>query len=186
MNVQNTLEARVAAAVEHCLSATMIDSTLSELFREHHQRVLRAAYRITGSMADAEDVAQVVFARVAQSGGAQGEIANPKSYFYRAAINSALDLVRARQRENTVPLELVSDQGTTSAAEAADIRNWLRRAMGELDGRSAAMFAMRYLEDCELAEIAHTFNTSRAVVAVTLHRTRARLRKQFTEARRGK
>ena len=43
---------------------------LSRLFGEHHRRVLTAAYRITGSMADAEDVTQAVFLRLMDCGGA--------------------------------------------------------------------------------------------------------------------
>jgi len=36
---------------------------LCHLFGDHYRRVLTAAYRITGNMADAEDVAQAVFLR---------------------------------------------------------------------------------------------------------------------------
>ncbi len=46
-----------------------------------------------------------------------------------------------------------------------------------LNGRAAEMFALRYLEGWDNPEIARTMNTSQAVVAVTLHRTRARLKK---------
>lgn len=179
-------EARVAAAVEHRFMETEVVMQAASLFREHHERVLRAAYRITGSMADAEDVAQTVFARVIQPGSSQDSIANPKSYLYRAAINAALDLVRQRKRENSVSLELVdeeADAARSSNLESSEIRDSLRRALAELDSRAAGMFAMRYLEDCDYREIAIAFNTSRAVVAVTLHRTRTRLQKLLTNAR---
>src|SRR5689334_18310019 len=64
-------EGPVAAAIEPMISAT---AELDELFRTQHGRVLRAAYRITGSMADAEDVAQNVFLRIAQQGVCRGAI----------------------------------------------------------------------------------------------------------------
>ena len=76
-------------------SATLPFTTeLSKLFGEHHRRVLTAAYRITGSMADAEDVAQAVFLRLAST---RGPVTNAGSYLYRAAINGALDLLRRRK-----------------------------------------------------------------------------------------
>jgi hypothetical protein len=75
---------------------------LSQLFGEHNRRVLTAAYRITGSMADAEDVAQVVFMRLAST---SEPVANARSYLYRAAINGALDLLRRRKSAATEPLE---------------------------------------------------------------------------------
>ena len=39
---------------------------LAELFREHYDKVFRAAYRITGNAMDAEDVLQSVFLRLAR------------------------------------------------------------------------------------------------------------------------
>ena len=45
---------------------------LEALFRDHHNRVISTAYRITGSLADAEDVAQSVFLRLARYGRQRG------------------------------------------------------------------------------------------------------------------
>ena len=48
------------------LSAADSDS-LEGLFERHHDRVFRTAHRVTGSAADAEDVLQTVFLRVARA-----------------------------------------------------------------------------------------------------------------------
>src|ERR1700676_3692266 len=61
------------------------DTSLSRLFAEHYRRVLMAAYRIAGNMADAEDVAQAVFLRLGT--GVEPMVTNAGSYLYRAAIN---------------------------------------------------------------------------------------------------
>ncbi|MGH9524504.1 MAG: RNA polymerase sigma factor, partial [Terriglobales bacterium] len=103
----------MAAAIEPTITAT---ADLEELFRAQHARVLKAAYRITGSMSDAEDVAQNVFLRIVQRGDCRTAIANPDSYVYRAAINGALDLIRRRQRESVAPdgeVELLADGRST-------------------------------------------------------------------------
>ena len=68
---------------------------LETLFRDHHDRVFRAAHRITGSPADAEDVLQTVFLRLVKSEGAYDLSDNPAAYLSRAAINASLDLMRA-------------------------------------------------------------------------------------------
>jgi len=159
---------------------------LERLFRDHNGRVLRAAYRITGSMADAEDVAQAVFLRMAHVGIS---VANAESYLYRAAINGALDLLRKRVRENAVELddELPEGQaGPERHCEGDELRTWLRQALAGLDPKAAQMFVLRYVENCDLGEIARALNTSRAVVAVILHRTRTRLRNDFRTKMRGK
>ena len=66
---------------------------LEGLFREHHDRVFRAAYRVTGSVVDAEDVLQTVFLRLSRRSDLNLE-PSPVSYLRRAAINAALDLLR--------------------------------------------------------------------------------------------
>src|SRR3954470_12198129 len=80
---------------------------LSDLFTMHHRRVLLAAYRITGSMADAEDVAQTVFLRLGSGEGIP--LKNAGSYLYRAAINGALDLLRRRKSAASEPLDAAAD-----------------------------------------------------------------------------
>lgn len=188
----------MAAAIEEKFTESAMDAPrgLERLFRDHHARVLRAAYRITGSMADAEDVAQAVFLRMAQTGATGENIGNAESYLYRAAVNAALDLLRKRVRENAVPLEdalpegsrglgVLLTMGPEKQCEASELRSWLRKALAGLHPRAAEMFVLRYVEDCDLGEIARALNSSRAVVAVILHRTRARLRNDFRTQMRG-
>ena len=50
-----------------CMTIPSTES-IARLFGEHYRRVLLAAYRITGSMADAEDIAQAVFLRMSSAG----------------------------------------------------------------------------------------------------------------------
>ncbi|MFP3942206.1 MAG: RNA polymerase sigma factor, partial [Thermoanaerobaculia bacterium] len=47
-------------------------AALEEVFRAHAADVLRAAYRVTGSLSDAEDVLQTVFLRLTRQGTRQG------------------------------------------------------------------------------------------------------------------
>ena len=169
--------------------ATTSDS-LSRLFREHHRRILTSAYRITGSMADAEDVTQAVFLRLAKDGDLP--IANAGSYLYRAAINGALDMLRRRKAAATAPLEdadgvACAGPGSSPEAHAAcgELGDWLRQAVSELSPRSAEMFTLRYVEELGNREIAALMATSQAVVAVTLHHARSTLKKRLREFERG-
>jgi RNA polymerase sigma factor (sigma-70 family) len=162
---------------------------ITRLFADHHRRVLKAAYRITGSMADAEDVAQSVFLRVAS---ANEPVANAGSYLYRAAINGALDLLRRRKAARSEPLEeaaAVRSTGLGSSPEAEvssrELARLLRVAIAELAPRTAEMFTLRYVEELGNREIATLLGTSQAVVAVTLFNARSRLKKRLIELERG-
>lgn len=165
-------------------------ATLEQLFWSHQERVIRAAYRITGNMADAEDVAQSVFLRLASS--PQEAIEKPESYLYRAAINGALDLLRSRKGGREVELDhalQVVGSGPGASPERSlgdrELRKWLRQALTTLSPRSAEMFALRYFEDRDNREIARILGTSQAVVAVMLHQARGKLRKQLKAFERG-
>jgi len=163
---------------------------LSDLFAMHHRRVLMAAYRITGSMADAEDVAQSVFLRLASSD--ETAVSNVGSYLYRAAINGGLDLLRKRNSAPSEPLDFaagVASQGRGSRPESeaasSELVQLLRTALGELSPRAAEMFTLRYVEELDNREVAALMHTSQAVVAVTLHQARAKLKKRLIEIERG-
>ena len=163
---------------------------IAQLFGEHYRRVLKAAYRITGSMADAEDIAQAVFLRMS-SGGTP--MSNAGSYLYRAAINGALDLLRRRKAAATEPLEGaagIASTGPGSSPEreisSTELGNLLRMAIAELAPRAAEMFTLRYLEELGNREIAAMMGTSQAVVAVTLHNARSRLKKRLSELEWGR
>jgi RNA polymerase sigma factor (sigma-70 family) len=165
-------------------AAVTVPSTemLAQLFYAHNRRVLLAAYRITGSMADAEDVTQAVFLRLAH---AERPIDNAGSYLYRAAINGALDLLRGRTRAALEPIEYAAEiaSGGSPEGEAASrqLGQVLRLAIGELAPKAAEMFALRYLEELGNREIAALMGTSQGVVAVTLHQARSRLKKRLLE-----
>lgn len=180
----------MAAAIEN-LMVTQAATGLETLFRSHHVRVLKAAYRITGSMADAEDVAQSVFLRFACGDVDAGRIANLESYLYRAAVNAALDVIRARGHRESVPVETaeaLQADGLPSperAHSSSEIRCRLRDELSKLNPRAAEMFVLRYLEELDNPEIARMMSTSQAVVAVTLHRTRAKLRKGLKRFMKG-
>ena len=78
---------------------------LETLFREHHTRIYRAAYRVTGNGTDAEDVLQTIFLRLMKRPGEVLLGPTVGSYLYRAAVNAALDLLRSKGRARAVGLD---------------------------------------------------------------------------------
>ncbi|HMF91543.1 MAG TPA: sigma-70 family RNA polymerase sigma factor [Candidatus Angelobacter sp.] len=162
---------------------------LEQVFLEHKDRIFRAAYRITGNPGDAEDALQTVFLRLARQENLP-DVGNLAAYLHRSAVNASLDLLRRRRDARTSslddednPIEVASPD---TAGPSTEIRDWLRRALGRLNPRWAEMFVLRFIEDYSNREIAGMMNTSPAVVAVLLHRTRAQLKKDYREQARGR
>ena len=163
---------------------------LETLFQAHHDRVFRTAHRITGSPADAEDVLQTVFLRLAKGAKKGAETydlsENPAAYLSRAAINASLDLVRSRGRAKSVGLDDVEAGALASRfrnpeAEHADreLQMLIRQAVAGLGKTAGEMFVLRYYEGYDNQEIAKLLDTSQMVVGVVLHRARTRLRKEI-------
>src|SRR3954451_13022426 len=188
----NEQERETMSAAATAIPISMPDSSdqLAQLFADHHRRVLLAAYRITGSMADAEDVVQTVFLRLGAGEGVP--VKNAGSYLYRAAINGALDLLRRRKIALVEPIDAAEGIASTCRAAApdaelsrAELGGLLRQAISELPARPAEMFTLRYIEELGNREIAALMGTSQAVVAVTLHQTRSKLKKRLQQLERG-
>jgi RNA polymerase sigma-70 factor, ECF subfamily len=162
--------------------------SLERVFLEHKERVFRAAYRVTGTVSDSEDVVQSVFLKLARRelGEIGDDIQNIGGYLHRAALNAALDLIRLRRDAQKMALEdaelshpLELSTGGEGEYSPLELRRWLRQAISKLGTRSAEMFVLRYIEGRDNSEIAKMLKTSRATVAVTLHRTRSLLKNDF-------
>src|ERR1700749_4035902 len=82
--------------------------TLESAFDAHHALIFRVAYRMTGNAADAEDVLQTVFLRLAARDASSAGIENAESYLPRAAFHASLNLLELRSRKD-IPLDGVPE-----------------------------------------------------------------------------
>jgi RNA polymerase sigma-70 factor (ECF subfamily) len=157
---------------------------IERVFQAHHGRVFRAAYRITGNASDAEDVLQTVFLRLLRQGWTTASVGSLEGYLHRAAVNGALDLVRARGAALSVPLEEAGSAADSRLRPdrrygALELGACLRQAIARLTPRAAEIFALRYFEDYGNQEIAGLLGVSPSEVAVSLHRSRSRLQQEM-------
>lgn len=154
---------------------------LAELYERHYETVFRAALRVTGNAADAEDVLQIVFLRVLARAGDRGgdvaDVALPAAYFKRAAVNAAVDVLRRRE----LHAESAYDDAAPHAALQPPflLKERLRRGIAALDGDDASLFLLRHVEGLSIDELAAMFRLEKNNVAVRLHRIRLRLQAEL-------
>jgi RNA polymerase sigma-70 factor (ECF subfamily) len=182
MDEERREEERVEPAPAHSKPERPSLDWLEPLYREHSDTVFRAAYRITGNAADAEDVLQTVFFRLAGREDRPELGDGARAYLYRAAANAALDVVRSRGVRSATSLDEAPDLATDRPGDGpearqlgTELRAQLRRAVACLNQRAAEMFTLRFFEQLDNRTIAGMFDTSPGTVAVTLHRARMRL-----------
>jgi len=161
---------------EPMISTTAL-AGFAELYARHYEAVFRAALRVTGNPADAEDILQTVFLRVLAQGGDVEAVALPAAYFRRAAVNAAVDVLRRREFRG----ESVYDDLAPHAAVNSPflLKERLRRAIAALDSEDASLFLLRYVEGLSNEELAGMFKVEKSNVAVRLHRIRHRLQAEL-------
>lgn len=175
-------------AVKHLRSVLTPPQELELLYREHHDHVFRAAYRVTGNPVDAEDVLQTVFLRLARRKEKLDLSPNPGSYLHRAAVNASLDLLRSRTRSRSVSFEEVepfSIEGSEPSPETQyvdrELQNQIRESLSTLSPKASEIIVLKYFEGHSNLEIAEMLGTSQMVIGVLLHRARTRLRKEIAK-----
>ena len=155
---------------------------VAQLVAEHHQAVYRYAYRLTGSVPDAEDLSQQVFL-VAQEKLAQlRKAANARSWLFAILRNCFL---KARQRRRPVAianLQLNVDLMPAEVPKDEDIdRERLQEALNELSDGFRVVLVMFYFEDCSYREIAAELDLPIGTVMSRLARAKGYLRSKLLQ-----
>jgi RNA polymerase sigma-70 factor (ECF subfamily) len=171
----STASARIVELpVLHRMTSTLPLAGFGALYERHFETVFRAALRVTGNAADAEDVVQTVFLRVLTRGDEAAAL--PAAYFKRAAVNAAVDVLRRREHR----AESTYDDVSQPAVEPPGLlKERLRRAVATLDSDDASLFLLRHVEGLTIDELAGMFEIEKNNVAVRLHRIRRRLQTEL-------
>ena len=158
---------------------TTLPEEFERLYREHATFVYRTAFRITRNAEESEDILQTIFLRLLKRETSPDLQKRPRAYFYRAAVNAALDAIQLRKNRSGLAdvREIEATLHTSDSSSREKLHHQLHKAIAELNPASAEILILRYMHNQSDAEIAKMLGTSRGVIAVTLYRSRARLKK---------
>ena len=143
---------------------------VASLARHYGPTVFRAAWRILGSRAAAEDVQQQLFLKLIES---------PAPAFLTAsAVRLAIDQLRRQRRWRLLaPLWKADEPDDSPAedAERAEAARFLRSALASLNARDASCFVMRHVHGMAPAAIGRELGITENHVSVSVHRARKAL-----------
>ena len=146
-------------------------------YQTHSASVFRAAFRVTGNRADAEDVLQTVFLHILNLTPPLDLANTSVSYVRRAASNAAIDLLRKKSAQSESPLDGRPDPQAHTASFL--LKETLRRALARLKPDDAELFVLREVEGLTYDELAEQLELERGTVASRLHRIRQTLVKSL-------
>jgi RNA polymerase sigma factor (sigma-70 family) len=149
---------------------------IAALARQYGPVVFRAAWRVLGGRAAAEDVQQQVFLRLIES--PPRNVESWPAYLTTAATRLAIDHLRRQRRWKLLaPLWKAGEPEDSPAedAERAEAGRFMRAALARLNPRDASCFVMRHLHGLAPAEIGSALGLSENHVSVSVHRARKAL-----------
>jgi len=149
----------------------------NDLYQRYSDTVYRAALRVTGNTADAEDVLQSVFLRMISSRLSVDPDRSPEHYLRRAATNASIDLIRRKGWLAETKIDESRDYGSRESSVL--LKERLRRAIAKLPAEDGELFVLCYLEGYTYDELAEQFQMERGTIASRLHRIKAVLQKQL-------
>ena len=149
---------------------------MTEAFHHHRDLLFSVAYRILGTVADAEDAVQDTW--VKWSAADRSRVAEPKAYLVRIVTNVAMDRLRsaARQRETYVGPWLPEPIITDETVDAESVSTALLVVLESLTPLERAVFVLREAFGFGYGEIADAVERSEETVRQAAHRARGHVR----------
>jgi RNA polymerase sigma-70 factor (sigma-E family) len=114
--------------------------------------LLRLAYVLTGSRADAEDVVQDALSRALPRWSRISTLDDPDAYVRRMVVNAHVSWWRTMRRRE-VPVETVRDRAAADGPSTEE-RDRMWRACQALPPDQRTAIVLRFYEDLDYAEIA--------------------------------
>lgn len=161
----------------------MAHPDFAALLAPHLTVLFRAAFRLTGNRADAEDLVQDVCVRAFANLATLAALDQPRSWLLKVAYRVFVDGVRRRARS---PVRITNEDfdatcrsdepSPEDAAEGALAERRLFAAFRQLDKDQRALLAL-HVEGYSLAELHSITELSTDVLKARLYRARVRLGK---------
>ena len=153
------------------------------LVAEHYQAVFGYAYRLSGSVPDAEDLSQQTFLVAQQKLGQLRKIESAKSWLFTILRNCFLKSQQRQRPVAAVNLQLDVDTIPNEPPESEDIdRERLQQTLDELPEVFRIVLVLFYFEQCSYKEIAETLELPIGTVMSRLARAKSHLRAKLFAA----
>jgi len=158
------------------------DAAFESLIRKHQQMVHSLTFRMTGSVADAKDLAQETFVRAYRQLDSYQGASKFSSWLYRIAVNACLDW-RRRERRRADLLANWSEANARAAAtpdcpaDPDELSRQVQAALMQLPDKQRAAMVLTVYGGRNHAEAARILGCSETTVSWRIFSARRKLRR---------
>ena len=151
------------------------------LVRRYQDVLFRYAERMTGRPDEAEDIVQLTFVRGYRSLASCRDPDRVGGWLFRIAANLCKDHVKGRRRREQ-PLDEVRElksegAGPHAAAEQAEVRRRINRALERLPVDQKEAFVLKHVEGWSYQEMSDRLEVSVPALKMRVHRAREELQR---------
>jgi RNA polymerase sigma-70 factor, ECF subfamily len=155
-------------------------AAFAEIVIRYQRPIYNAAFWVLRSVEDAQDVAQIVFLKVAERLDEYDGQYKFFSWIYRIAVNESLNLLRRNGREEPLDDEIDLPDGDSANPESklndAQVSKRIRSALMGMSANDRLVLTLRHFSECSYQEIAEILDVDEKTVKSRLFEARHRLR----------
>lgn len=160
-------------------------AAFEELVRRHQKMIHALTFRMTGSVADAEDLAQETFVRAYEQLGSFHGAAKFSTWLYRIAVHACLnwrrDEARRCQAHTSCAAELAADSSSDAVCSDADGRaQQAQAALMKLPAKQRAAIVLAVYEGMNHAEAAKILRCPETTVSWRVFAAKRKLKRLLT------
>lgn len=155
------------------------------LYERYRHRIYRFALSCLGVKADAEDVVQDVFVRVAGAADRYQPTARFRSWLFQISANRIRDIGRQQMKWRTpdrIPEAAHNGCDQRSLEKRLEASDTLKRLMEMLTPEERMLILLKELEGMDSAAVARIMGLSPEAVRVRLHRIRTALKSRLDDS----
>jgi len=156
-------------------------SAMAQLVADHHQTLYRYAYRLTGSVPDAEDLTQQVFLIAQQKIEQVRDVESVRGWLFTVLRNCFLKSLRQRVPMPVANTEIDVNSLPDEVLEAPIDSERLQAAVSALAEEFRIVVLMFYFEHHSYRTIAELLKLPQGTVMSRLARAKAHLRRKLIE-----
>ena len=158
-------------------------AAFEELVRNHQHMVHSLTFRMTGSLADAEDLAQETFLRAYEQIGAFRSQSKFSTWLYRIAVNTCLNWRQSEARRFQLQARVAEELSARQAGgedSFADGSNEVQAALLKLPAKQRAAIVLTIYDGLNHAEAARVLGCSETTVSWRVFAAKRKLKRLLT------
>jgi RNA polymerase sigma-70 factor (ECF subfamily) len=161
-------------------------AAFEKLVRQHQRMIHALTFRMTGSLADAEDLAQETFLRAYEQIGSFRGTAKFSTWLYRIAVNTCLNWRQSEARRfqlHSRAADELSARQASGEKSAGDAASEVQSALLKLPAKQRAAIVLTIYDGLNHAEAAQALGCSETTVSWRVFAAKRKLKRLLTVGR---